>query len=47
LAAQYRYLVPQDQYFCVFGRGGTRQQDEPREDPRGDQVEQSYEHKDR
>jgi hypothetical protein len=33
--------VPQDQYFCVFGRGGTRQQDEPREDPCGDQVEQS------
>ena len=36
-----------DQYFCVFGCGGTRQQDEPREDPRGDQVEPSYEHEDR
>ncbi|MFD8869067.1 hypothetical protein ACFV1F_32860 [Streptomyces sp. NPDC059590] len=45
LQAQDRDLVSQDQYFGVLGGGGTGEQDQPREDPRGDQAEQSHERK--
>jgi hypothetical protein len=46
LPAQNREFVAQDQYLGVFGRRGSGQQDQPREDPHGDQVDESYQHED-
>ncbi|MDW6064283.1 hypothetical protein SAZ11_48060 [Streptomyces sp. FXJ1.4098] len=46
LPTQNRELVPQDQYLHILGPRGSSHQEQPREDPRGDQVGKSYQHED-
>ncbi|MFE5126289.1 hypothetical protein [Streptomyces sp. NPDC056669] len=46
LPTQNRELVPQDQYLYILGRSGSSHQEQPREDPRGDQVGKPYQHED-